>query len=76
MTTASESTLPGNPGPRLTDAVNAMTEVTRAAFLPHLLGETSAEYLADWLTRHGTPVSASTIRTYRRALRQAARTLQ
>jgi hypothetical protein len=73
VTTASESTLPGNPGPRLTDAVNAMTEVTRAAFLPHLLGETSAEYLADWLTRYGTPVSASTIRTYRRSLRQSRR---
>lgn len=74
MTTANESVLPGSPGQRLGDAVDAMTETTRAAFLPHLLGETSAEYLAGWLARHGTPVSASTIRTYRRSLRQAART--
>jgi hypothetical protein len=40
----------------------------RAAFLPHLLGDTSAEYHAFWLERNGTSVSASTIRTYRRAL--------
>ncbi|MEU8327279.1 hypothetical protein [Micromonospora sp. NPDC048839] len=45
-----------------------MTGDTQAAFLPHLLGTTPAEYLADWLHRAGTPVSASTIRTYRRAL--------
>ena len=68
MSAATE--LPGSPGQRLRDAFSAMTEVTRAAFLPHLLGETSAEYLADWLARYGTPVSASTIRTYRRTLRQ------
>ena len=62
--------LPGRPGARLHTAWNAMTSETRAAFRPHLLGDTSAEYLADWLTRHGTPVSASTIRGYRRSMRQ------
>ena len=62
--------LPGRPGKRLHTAVDAMTETTRAAFLHHLLGDTSAEYLADWLARSGTPVSASTIRTYRRSLRR------
>ena len=66
-----DTELPGTPGRRLRAAYDAMTEVTRAAFRPHLLGDTSAEYLAGWLTRHGTPVSASTIRTYRRSLRQA-----
>ena len=45
-----------------------MNDTARNAFLPHLLGTTSAEYLADWLRRHGTPVSASSIRTYRRGL--------
>ena len=73
---SNDSRLPGDPGPRLRDAFDAMTTQKQAVFLPHLLGETSAEYLAGWLARHGTPVSASTIRTYRRALRQAARTPQ
>jgi hypothetical protein len=67
----SDTELPGTPGPRLRDAWDAMTEATRAAFRLHLLGDTSAEYLADWLGRHGTPVSASTIRTYRRSLRRS-----
>ncbi|MEU7905909.1 hypothetical protein [Actinoplanes sp. NPDC049118] len=60
--------LPGTPGPKLRDAWTAMNTDMRAAFLPHLVGGTSADYLADWLTRNGTPVSASTIRTYRRTL--------
>lgn len=60
--------LPGSPGPKLRDAWNAMSVDMRTAFRPHLLRGTSAEYLADWLRRNGTPVSASTIRTYRRSL--------
>jgi hypothetical protein len=40
----------------------------RNAFYAHLVGDTSAEWLADLLTKHGTPVSASTIRSYRRSL--------
>jgi hypothetical protein len=63
--------LPGAAGPKLTAAVDTMDDPTREAFQSHLLGDTSAEYLADWLTRAGTPVSASTIRTYRRLLRQS-----
>ncbi len=62
--------LPGIPGPKIRDAWDRMDERRRAAFRPRLLGSTSAEYLADWLTRAGTPVSASTIRTYRRSLRK------
>jgi hypothetical protein len=62
--------LPGIPGRKIRDAWNGMDEPKRVAFRPHLLGSTSAEYLADWLTRNGTPVSASTIRTYRRRLRR------
>ncbi|MFG1602825.1 hypothetical protein [Actinoplanes sp. NPDC049265] len=65
--------LPGTPGQRLNTAWDAMDEPTRAAFWLHLLGRTSAEYLAGWLHRAGTPVSASTIRTYRRALRHPGR---
>ena len=61
--------LPGTPGPKLGAAWAAMDTAKRAAFRPHLLGTTSAEYLSGWLARAGTPVSASTIRTYRRSLR-------
>lgn len=67
--TPSPAELPGTPGPRLSAAYTAMDPATRDAFRPHLLGTTSAEYLAGWLIRAGTPVSASTIRTYRRGLR-------
>ncbi|GGN40038.1 hypothetical protein FHR83_007134 [Actinoplanes campanulatus] len=63
-----DAILPGKPGKKLQEAWDAMSGDTRAAFLPHLLGDTSAEYLSDWLERSGTPVSASTIRTYRRSL--------
>lgn len=73
MTEGDPAELPGRPGPRLKAAWDAMNDATRAAFLPHLLGTTSAEYLADWLHRAGTPVSASTIRTYRRALARQER---
>jgi hypothetical protein len=69
----SASGLPGKPGRRLGGVWNGMDEPTRAAFRAHLLADTSAEYLADWLRRSGTPVSASTIRTYRRALRPQGR---
>ena len=62
--------LPGQPGPKLRDAWDGMNAAERVAFMPHILGTTSAEYLADWLSRAGWPVSASTIRTYRRSLRQ------
>jgi len=61
--------LPGRPGPKLAAAWTAMDAAKQAAFRPHLLGTTSAEYLAGWLTRAGTPVSTTTIRTYRRSLR-------
>ncbi|GGK13401.1 hypothetical protein GCM10010124_02440 [Pilimelia terevasa] len=60
--------LPGHPGPRLAAAWMALTPARRAALAPHLLGTTSADYVAGWLARAGHQVSASTIRTYRRSL--------
>lgn len=60
--------LPGRPGPKLVAAWAAMSLDERDAFAGHLLADTSAEWLSDLLTRHGTPVSASTIRAYRRSL--------
>jgi DNA-directed RNA polymerase specialized sigma24 family protein len=59
------------PSSKLQAALDAMSDPVRAAFMMHLLGETSAEYLSDWLERAGTPVSPSSIRTYRRALRRS-----
>lgn len=37
-------------------------------FLQHLRGGTSADYLSDWLKRCGAPVSATTLKKYRRSL--------
>lgn len=55
-------------GTSLLAAMDMMDAETRAAFRKHLEGGTSADYLADWLKRFGHPVSATTIRTYRRAV--------
>lgn len=62
--------LPGDPGPTLFDIYAAMKETEQQAFAPHLLGHTSADWLSSVLRTHGHDVSATTIRTYRRALRQ------
>ncbi|WP_327292416.1 hypothetical protein [Streptomyces sp. NBC_01198] len=62
--------LPGDPGPTLRDIYAALTEAEQTAFAAHLLGETSADWLASTLRRFGHDVSASTIRTYRRTYRQ------
>jgi len=37
-------------------------------FMQHLRGGTSANYLSDWLGRAGSPVSATTLKEYRRSL--------
>lgn len=62
--------LPGEPGPKLKEAWEALPWPWRPAVREHLLGGTSAEFLSAWFERFGHPVSASTIRTYRRSLRQ------
>lgn len=64
-------TLPGSPGPKLKQAWEAMTPERKEAFLPHLLGGTSADWLSSWLRRAGTPVSATQIKVYRRNLKEA-----
>ena len=51
----------------LLGAIDTMPPAMRARFLEHLDGGTSADYLAGVLKRYGQPVSATTIRTYRRA---------
>ena len=59
--------LPGNPGRKLSAAFEAMNEPEREAFVDHLNSNTPAQWLAEVLTAHGHPVSASTIRSYRRS---------
>lgn len=58
--------LPGYPGPALKAVWGALEAPQRVALLGHLLSDTSAEWLATTLTEEGHPVSASTIRAYRR----------
>lgn len=62
--------LPGTPGPTLIDIYSGLTLEERDALVPHLIGTTSADWLASILRIHGHDVSATTIRTYRRSLRQ------
>lgn len=64
------SALPGEPGPTLRAIWERLTEGERYALAKHLLGETPADWLSITLRKFGHDVSASTIRTYRRAIRQ------
>lgn len=61
------TSLPGSPGPKIRAAFEAMSEAERKAFIDHLINTTSAEWLSKVLTDHGHPISASSIRTYRRS---------
>lgn len=64
--------LPGYAPGRIRAVFDALeTEEKQEAFLRHLLGGTSAEWLADTLTLAGYPLGQTTIKSYRRALREA-----
>lgn len=60
--------IPGSTPPVLARALTKHTPERISAFVGHVQGGTSANYLADWLKRAGTPVSATTIKQYRRSL--------
>jgi hypothetical protein len=62
--------LPGTPPPSLDQLWGNLSPRQKAALLPHLTGNTSADWIAQTLTIGGHRLSASTIRTYRRAIRQ------
>lgn len=64
------SDLPGKPGPKLTEAWAKIPAACKTPFKNHLLGGTSADWLSHWLGLAGTPVSATSIRNYRRALQK------
>jgi hypothetical protein len=52
-------------------ALASLGDQVREAFLAHLRGGTSAAWLADWLTRAGHPVGATTIKDYRKRVANA-----
>lgn len=54
----------------LAKALERQSLQRREAFLTHLTNGTSADYLSDWLARAGTPVSATTLKLYRRSLHE------
>lgn len=62
--------LPGTVPPKIRETWAQLSTVEQRALLPHLLGGTSADYLAGWLNRNGTPVGATTIKGYRRSLQE------
>ena len=64
--------LPGTPGPTLQAAYEALSNARQNAVHPHLIGSTSAEYLAGWFRRAEAPIGATSIKSYRRSLRQEA----
>ncbi|WP_308408953.1 hypothetical protein [Streptomyces sp. AC558_RSS880] len=62
--------LPGNPGPTLKRIYEELEPDVRETVVLRLVDTgSSAERLALVLRKHGHTVSASTIRTYRRSLR-------
>lgn len=59
--------------PVLEAAFSKIGQDATRLFMDHLRGGTSANYLSDWLGRAGAPVSATTIKEYRRAVQNGDR---
>ena len=68
--TTKRLTLPGAPGKALSALWGRLETIQQEALLPHLLGDTSAQWLAETLTTKGHPIGRTTIKDYRRALRE------
>jgi hypothetical protein len=62
-------TLPVEPTGRLAEILAAVEPGAREVLEMHLLGGASADWLAFILTAEDYPISASTIRSYRRAVK-------
>lgn len=69
MTASTDLALPGTPPPSLSRFYGELSPASQAALRAHLLGGTSADWLATTLRDEGFPISATTIRTYRRSLK-------
>lgn len=54
--------------PVLTAALSQVGPKATEVFMEHLRGGTSADYLSEWLTRAGHPVSATTLKEARKRL--------
>lgn len=54
----------------LLGAIDTLPPEAQVRFHEHIAGGTSAEWLSNWLRRIGQPVSATTIKTYRRTSKQ------
>lgn len=48
-------------------------EEARNAFLAHLKGGTSATWLSEWMTKAGHPMGATTIKDFRRRLKDGSK---
>ena len=62
-------TLPVKPTGRLAEVLAAVNPNARKALEAHLLGGTSADWLSTVLTSEGYPIGASTVKSYRRAVK-------
>lgn len=68
MSRDTDLTLPGVVPPALLASYEALSPERQAAVKAHLLGGTSSEWMANWLSRASKPVGATTIKRYRRWL--------
>jgi hypothetical protein len=53
--------------PSIERALASMGKEVREVFLEHVDGGTSANFLSDWLTRAGHPVSSTVLKGFRRS---------
>lgn len=60
--------LPGNPPAVIARVWADLNDLERDSLLPHLIGHTSAEWVAHTLAENGYKIGATSIRTYRRSL--------
>lgn len=72
MSGAETLALPGTPGPTLRAVWESLDPETKAIARDHLLGGTSAEWLALAFTEYGHRIGATTIKAYRRSLHDPA----
>jgi hypothetical protein len=62
--------LPGTVPAKLAEIYNALPIAERGALEEHLFGGTSAARLSDVLTRHGHQIGKTTIKVYRKNLKE------
>ena len=63
------TTLPVKPIGRLAEILASITPEANDALVEHLLGGTSANWIAATLTSEGYPIGSTTIRFYRQSVK-------